>query len=180
MKNLLLTLFLFISLQGLAQINKASISLGPSFADPLNASGAGLFKKGIGASVRGYYPVSANGSVMANVSYVSFGYKPGYTTSFSLSTFKAGYKTFFNHSNFYVFADAGLVLLTAKEVSKPNSNSLITTGFGLGFGYSLPVTRNSYIDFSPALNVNNAAGFGRRLTPEINISYRINLSLGRK
>lgn len=176
MKNLLLVLSLFISSQTIAQINKSSISFGPTFCDPLNGSGIKHFKTGIGAGMRGFYPVSRNGSLMVNASYVSFAPQPKNTTSYSLTTFKIGYKTFFNHSNFYVYADAGIVVITAKDKLYPNLSTTTTTGLGLGFGYSLPVTKNSYIDISPGLNLNNAALFGRRLSPELNVSYRINLS----
>lgn len=60
MKNLLLVFSLFISSQSIAQVNKASISFGPSFGDPINTSGTEYFKKGIGAGLRAYYPVSKN------------------------------------------------------------------------------------------------------------------------
>ena len=175
MKNLLLAFTLFISAQSFGQVNKTSISFGPSFGDPVNTSGTEYFKKGIGAGLRAYYPVSKNGSLMGNVSYLSFGAKDKYTMSYSLTSLKVGYKTFLNNSNFYVYADAGLVFLSAKDVSVSRTSHTVTSGFGLGFGYSLPVTKNSYLDISPSLNLNNAAMFGRRLTPEINIGYRINL-----
>ena len=175
MKNLLLAFTLIISSQTIAQVNKTSISFGPSFGDPVNTSGTEYFKKGIGAGFRAYHPVSKNGSLMANVNYLSFGAKDKYTTSYSLTSFKVGYKTFLNNSNFYLYADAGLVILTAKDVSVPGSGSFTTSGFGLGGGYSLPVTKNSYIDFSPSINLNNASMFGRRISPELNISYRFNL-----
>lgn len=176
MKNLLPVLFLFICSQTIAQVNKTSISFGPSFGDPLNTSGTEYFKKGIGGGVRAYYPVSKNGSLMANFNYLSFGNKPKYTTSYSLTTFKLGYKTFFNNSNFYAYADAGVALISVKDNAVSAGKGQITTStFGLGLGYSLPVTKNSYLDISPGLNLNNASYFGRRLTPEINIGYRINL-----
>ena len=176
MKNLLLAFFLFISSQSIAQLNKASLSFGPSFGDPVNTSGTEYFKKGIGAGIRGYLPVSKNGALMANVNYISFGAKEKYTTSYSLTTFKVGYKTFLNNSKFYLYADAGLALISVKDaLALTGKSERITPAFGLGFGYSLPVTKNSYLDISPALNFNNAASFGRRLTPEINIGYRINL-----
>ncbi len=114
---------------------------------------------------------------MANINYVSFGNKPKYTTSYSLTTFKLGYKTFFNNSNFYAYADAGLALISVKDnsLSFPGKSQITTPTFGLGLGNSFPITKNSYLDISPGLNFNNASSFGRRLTPEINIGYRINL-----
>ncbi|MEJ7673032.1 MAG: hypothetical protein WKF59_10040 [Chitinophagaceae bacterium] len=56
-----------------------------------------------------------------------------------------------------MFGDAGIVLISAKDKLYPTPSNTITTGLGLGFGYSLPVTKNSYIDISPSLNFNNAA-----------------------
>lgn len=112
---------------------------------------------------------------MANMNYISYGAKDKYTTSYSLTTFKVGYKTFLNNTKFYVYADAGLVFLFAKDAAISNSIYKTTSGFGLGFGYSVPVTKNSYIDISPSLNLNYTPVVGRRLSGELNISYRINL-----
>lgn len=176
MKNLLLSSLLLVSLQIIAQKNQVSLSFGPSFADPVNTSGTEYFKKGIGAGLRGYYPVSKKGSIMANINYVLFGNKPKYTASYSLTSVKVGYKTFLNNSGFFIYADAGMVLITSKDKSSLYPGKTLTTsGFGLGSGYSIPVIKNSYLDISPSINFNNAALFGRRLSPEVNISYRINL-----
>jgi hypothetical protein len=173
MKNLLLALLLFISAQSFAQNNQASISFGPSLADPLNTS-VKEFKTGIGAGIRGYYPISNRGSIMGNINFVSFGPKPKYTVSYALTSFKLGYRTFIGNSNFYLYADAGLVLLSAKNSVTGSRSNSTTWGFGLGGGYSLPVSKNSFIDFSPSMNYNNSY-FGRKLSPELNISYRIKL-----
>lgn len=173
MKKLLLAAFILISLQTFSQKGQSSISFGPSFASPMSSSTTDYFKTGIGAGLRGYYGVSKHGSLMFNVNYVSFGYKPKYTISYSLTSFKAGYKTFIGN-NFYVYGDAGIVLLSAKDKLSSNPFTSTALGLGAGFGYSYPVTKNSYIDISPSLNFNNS-GFGRRLSAEVNISYRINL-----
>jgi hypothetical protein len=111
---------------------------------------------------------------MANVNYVSFAPKPKYSVSYALTSFKLGYKTFIGSSNFFLYGDAGLVVLSAKNSTTSSRSNLSTWGFGIGGGYSLPLSKNSFVDFSPSLNYNNSY-FGRKLSPELNISYRINL-----
>jgi len=136
MKNLILALFTFSSIHLDAQKGQISLSIGPSVADPVNTSTTKYFTKGIGGSIRGYYDLSKNGSLMANFNYVSFGNNPNstlpYTMNYSLTSYKLGYKTFINNSNFYVYGDAGIVRVNT--LSKSLNTSINSTKFGLGTG----------------------------------------------
>lgn len=124
----------------------------------------------------GYYGLSKNGSLMANFNYVSFGNNPSstlsYSMNYSLTSYKLGYKTFINNSDFYVYGDAGLVRTNSMSKSLSTSANSTRFGLGTGLGYSLKPGK-SYIDISPSLNYTRNAF--RQLSPDLNISYRFDL-----
>jgi hypothetical protein len=68
-----------------------------------------------------------------------------------LTSYKLGYKTFLNNSNFYVYGEAGLVGVHSTSESLKTSASSTRFGIGSGLGYSLKLGK-SYIDISPSIN----------------------------
>lgn len=169
MKNLLLTMLVFISISASAQNGKFSISIGPSISSPLDRAKEDYFKTGFGGSLKTYYSISKHGAIMAHVNYMNFGSnaKPA-IPSFSLSSIKLGYRNFIGNTTLFVQGDAGLV------VASSNGYTRNVLGASAGFGYSLPVGKMGHIDIAPGFNYLKTQ-FVRNNYADLNLSYRFRL-----
>lgn len=154
--------------QVLCQKGEISIGIGPSFGLPVfNKNFSYYYKNGIGGSVQAMFSVSKLGSITTNVLFISIGAKNlPVTTNSSLILAKAGYRTNFSDSRFFVGADGGLAKYRS-GVSK-----FIISGT---VGYSFRISKNSFIDLFPSYNLILKTG-SNSMWLNANVLYRFNFS----
>lgn len=162
----LIALF-FLPPSAYAQKGKTSLSIGPSVGIPLNfATG---YKTGFGGGIRGYFGVTTQGSVMANVNTLSFDSKFGYGTG-NFTSVKVGYKTNFNSDKLFIYGDGGLILKSASTGGGRRSDF----GMGGGIGYSFPAGRKGSIDVVPSANIVFQKVINRTWL-DLHLAYRFHL-----
>jgi Outer membrane protein beta-barrel domain len=163
---ILITIPLF-SYTSNAQKGTASMSVGPSIGFPLNFSSG--YKIGFGGGLRAYYGLTRQGSVMANVNFISFPSKFS-RGSVNLTSLKLGYKTLFNAKNLFLYGDAGAVVKSGDA-----TQSGADFGFGGGIGYSIPTGKNGFIDISPSANF-VIQKVVNRMWLDLHFAYRFNFT----
>jgi len=144
--GIICTIFLLVAMAANGQKKTSSISFGPSIDFPLNFHDVN--KIGYGTSIRGYWGVGKQESILINVYFASFRYSfssiynnlEGNTT---LSGIKLGYKSYLNSQRLYIYADAGYGYDGGH------------TGFALGTGpgYSIPLGERGHVDISASSNI---------------------------
>ena len=168
MKKLLAVSFIvfFISTNTFSQKHTLFVGAGPAIGFPVaNSNFTYYYKNALGGTVQVNYGVTKLGSVSTTVSYFFIGAKNQPVTKTSLTMIKAGYRTNFLNSGFFVSADAGL----AKYGSVGSSNFAI----GAAAGYSFKVSKTSYIDLYPAYNFIKTPNNNMWLTA--NVLFRFNV-----
>ena len=158
---------LMVCTQVFCQKGGYSVGLGPSLGFPVfNNNFSYYYKNGIGGSVQANFAVSKLGSITTNVLLISIGAKNlPVTNKSSLTLIKAGYKTNFLNSGFFVGIDAGLA-----RYGSGNSNFVI----GGTVGYTFTVSKRSYIDLFPSYNRILGTG-NNNMWLTANVLYRFNL-----
>ncbi len=168
MKKQLLISGVFILILSNTYCQKGSffVGIGPSIGFPFsNKNFSYYYKNGIGGSLQSSFGVSKLGSITISVLYVSIGAKHPPVTKSSLTLMKAGYRTNFSDSRFFVGTDAGLARYSS------GSSHFVISGMA---GYSFKISKKAYIDLFPSYNqIIGSLSNGRWLTA--NILYRFNL-----
>lgn len=139
---IVLSSILFFTTVVFSQKNIFSIGAGPTVGFAIgNQNHNYYYKNAVGGTLQANYGVTKLGTITAAVSYLSIGAKNKPVTKTSLTQIKAGYKTGFLNSGFFVAADAGIA-----GYHKGLNNFV----FGVAAGYSFKVSSSSYIDLFPA------------------------------
>lgn len=163
---LLLSALCFLTISTNAQKGQTSLSIGPSVGIPLNFSTG--YKTGFGGGVRGYFGVTPQGSILANVNTLSFASKFEYGAA-DFTSVKVGYKAEFNSDRFFIYGDGGLIFKSASTGNKDSD-----FGVGGGFSYSIPAGKNGSIDVIPSYNIVFQNVINRTWL-DLHLAYRFNL-----
>ncbi|PKL88867.1 MAG: hypothetical protein CVV23_07975 [Ignavibacteriae bacterium HGW-Ignavibacteriae-2] len=148
MKKAVLILSIIFAVSITAQAQQIKFSAGPEIALPMGDFGD-IAGTGIGASLRGEYPINEKIVGIAEIGYLTWGEKEtfGITSSYSAIPIQVGAKYYFNNG-FYGIAEAGMHLFTVNlkidwdgfgTVEEDESTS--DFGFGFGAGYEFPVDK---------------------------------------
>jgi hypothetical protein len=172
MKNLLTVLIIVILnfSEGLSQQGVHSLGAGPAIGFPVsNQNFTYYYKNGMGGSLQANFGVTKLGSVTVHFIHLSIGAKQPPVSKTSLTFLKAGYRTRFLNSGFFVGADAGL--------AEYGSFKLANSNFVLGgtVGYSFKISKGSYIDLFPSYN-QILGTLSNSMWLNANVLYRINLT----
>lgn len=144
-KQLLLPVILILSISDTyCQKGSFFAGLGPSVGFPFsNRNFSYYYKNGIGGSVQSNIGISKLGSITVTVLYFSIGAENPPVFKTSLTLIKAGYRTNFTDSRFFMLADAGLA-----RYGSSSSNFVI----GGTVGHSFKISKKVYIDLFPSYN----------------------------
>lgn len=172
MKKLLTVLIIGILnfSEGLSQQGVHSLGAGPAMGFPaFNQNFSYYYKNGMGGALQANFGVTKLGSVTVHFIHLSIGDKQPPVSKTSLTFFKAGYRTHFLDSRFFVGADAGLAEYGSFNLA--NGNLVL----GGTIGYSFKVSKSSYIDLFPSYNQILGTG-NNSMWLTANVLYRFNLT----
>jgi hypothetical protein len=137
---------LFFTITANGQKKTSSISIGPSIDFPLNSKYVN--ETGYGTSIRGYWGVGKQESILINVYFATFP-SSYFESKMTLSGIKLGYKSYVNSQRFYVYVDGGF------GYNSGDRDDAGRTGFaiGTGPGYSIRLGQRGYVDVSASANI---------------------------
>ena len=168
---LFISFFLFLIITGKAQKGVFSIEAGPSagFAIIKSQYFNTIYKPGFGGGIGALYNTTTKSAITFKFNYLSMAGKMVNTGSLNLTAVKVGYKTYFNNSTAFVFADGGVNIFSSN-----NGNASTSPGAGGGLGYSIAAGKKNHIDIAASFD----ALFGTPIHSEwlnIHVGYRINI-----
>jgi hypothetical protein len=166
--TLVLSAFIMLTFSANAQKGESSLSVGPSIGIPLNFNDG--YKTGFGAGLRGYYGLTKQGSVLANINFISYAAKFSGGDAATLTSIKLGYKSYLNSPKFFMYGDGGVVIKSG-NTGKTGSD----LGLGGGLGYSIPTGKSGYIDIIPSFNIVFQSAINRTWL-DLHFAYRFNLT----